>query len=89
MDTHHESVIGPASKLHHTLLLVEGEELYVNATVGLVDGWGVPLDPAVPVEDSFCHDGHFVVSISAENGKVGNNFFFHQTKKGLGSSVSD
>ena len=33
MDTHHESVIGPASKLHHTLLLVEGEELDVDATV--------------------------------------------------------
>ena len=43
MVTHHEPVIGPASKLHHTLLLVEGEELDVDAAVGLVDGRRVPV----------------------------------------------
>ena len=89
MVTHHEPVIGPASKLHHTLLLVEGEELDVNAAVRLVDGWGVPLDPAVPVEDSLSHDRHLVVSVSAENGNLElKRFPLNQPKRDSGSSVS-
>ena len=81
---YHKPIIGPASKLHHTLLLVEGEELDVNAAVRLVDGWGVPLDPAVPVEDSLGHDRHLVVPVSAENGKVGiKKISIKPTKKGF------
>ena len=64
--THHESIICPAPKLHHALLLIKREELDVNAAVWLVDGRGVPLDPAVPVENGFGHDGYLVVPVSAE-----------------------
>ena len=32
--SYHESIVGPAAKLHHALLLVEGEVLDVYAAVG-------------------------------------------------------
>ena len=66
---YHESVIGPASELHHALLLVEGEVLHVNTAVGLVDGGGVPLDPARVGEDRLGHDGHLVVTVRTDSNK--------------------
>ena len=41
--TDHEPVVCPGAKLHPTLLLVEREELDIDAAVGLVDRGRVPV----------------------------------------------
>ncbi len=63
---YHVSIVGPRTKLHETLLLVEGEELDVDFTRGLVNCWWIPRYFARVVQNCFGHDGHFIVSISAE-----------------------
>ena len=47
--SYHESIVGPAAKLHHTLLLIKWEILHINATIRLVNSRGIPLYSATLV----------------------------------------
>ena len=61
------SVVGPAAKLHVTVLLVEGEPLHVDLAAGLVDGGRGPLHVPGELELSLGHQPHLVLTISAED----------------------
>ena len=62
-----KSIVGPASELHHTGLLVEGEILDVHLAGAVVDGGGFPGN--IPSVEESCLGGqcYFKVSVSTEN----------------------
>ena len=66
-NSHLKAIVGPAAKLHNTRLLIKGEILDIHLTGTVVDGWGFPLHQPVVKESSFGCQGHFKVSISADN----------------------
>ena len=66
VNTHHESVVCPAAKLHHTLLLIKGEIFHINAAVWFVDGRGVPSHSASVVEYCLRHYRNLVIAVSTE-----------------------
>ena len=63
---HHVTVVCPAPELHEAFLLVEGEELHVDLTGGLVDCRRVPGDLARIVQNRLGHDCDFIVAVSTE-----------------------
>ena len=64
---HLKSIVGPAAKLHHTGLLVEGEILDIHLTGAVVDGGGPPFHLARAVESRLGGQRHLEVTVSAEN----------------------
>ena len=62
--THLEAIVGPGTEFHDTGLLVEGEELHVYLTRGLVNGWRLPLHQTIVVECGLGGECHLEVTIS-------------------------
>ena len=62
---YHETVVGPAAKFHHALLLVKREELDIDAAVRFVNCRRVPAYLSVVMENSLGHNSYFVVAVSA------------------------
>ena len=69
LNYYHVTIVCPTSKFHETILLIEREIFDINFTSGFVNSWGIPRDFSRIMQDSFGHNGNFIISISTENNK--------------------